>query len=201
MTRIVWIAVLFIFIVGSYFFVSHIKDSYKILPMDMNGEDMSGEFDDTWFTYQDPDGRFKVLLPIIPQYAKETMNDPNIDQKRVYDMYVAERGDGTTFMITLITFETAPGKDKEKALLKTIADEMMASNSSNQFEEIEYISKNGGEILDFTIQNPTTQIHANAFLKGKVIVVLATLVKDPGRQSVDFDKFAESFEMTSKDLP
>ena len=82
------------------------KDSYKILPLEEEKPDVTLEvynFQD-WKEFSSPDGEFNVLFPTLPQHAKENLTDPKTNEVRKYNMYVAEKNDGTIFMISLISF-------------------------------------------------------------------------------------------------
>jgi len=174
------------------------KDSYKILPIENSDPakvDLEKYNFQDWKEFAPPSGKFQVMLPTVPQQATENINDSETGETRHYDMYVSERLDGTIFMISLITFETAPSKQEAERLLEDMMNDMVNSNPSNALENKSFGEYQGSPSLDFTITNTDININAKTFMTGKKMVVLTRVAPSSQNDPTEFNFFVNSFEL------
>jgi len=189
---LVTLAIIFIAILG----FQMMKDPYKILPIDEKQPANLTAFDfQNWHEFSAPSGTFKVLLPGLPQRATENVDDPKTQEKRKYDMYVAQQDNGTIFMISLITFPGLGSVEEEHEILKQIMNDMVASNSSNKLNRTEEGDYKGHPSIDFSIENGELTIDAKAFIVSEMLYVLTRIIKSKNYTRGEFLFFVNSFEL------
>lgn len=192
-------AIVFILLIlGTYFFLKDIKDSYRILPLEevqsppLNVEAYSFQ---NWQDYSPPDGAFEVLFPTRPISAKENVQDPTTKQTRKYDMHVSEKNDGTIFMVTRITFVVPPGIKDPQELMNQMAEDMLNSNPQNLLHLKQNTSYREHEALDFAFGNDETTVHARTFVEGNTLYVLSRLSKVRAADDREYQFFLNSFDL------
>ncbi|MFV0341191.1 MAG: hypothetical protein ACK5MA_11300, partial [Parachlamydiaceae bacterium] len=148
MTRLVVIGILTAFAVLFFLGLGSIKESYKLLPISASKEGAPTQFS-SWKDYKPPSHKFSVMMPSYPQNAKQTMKDPKSKDVRKYDMYVAEKEDGSLFMISLIQFPDS--KETPEFIQKSVVNDLLASNPQNQLKSMKVGDYKGSKTLDFTI--------------------------------------------------
>lgn len=176
------------------------QDSYKILPVGEQQISNLTAFDfQNWHEFTAPSGTFKVLFPALPQHATENINDPETKDNRKYDMYVSEKENGSTFMITLITFTGASVStpSEREGLLKEMMKDMVAANPNNKLIHSESGTYKGHPSLDFILNSGEITIDAKTFIVGDTLYVLSRIEKqEKDNQSRDeFLFFVNSFEL------
>lgn len=193
MTRFAFLAAIAILIVLLSLGVLFLKDSYKVLPIDASKEFSSGPFDD-WRKFTAPSGKFDVMFPGLPQHATQTVKDKKTDTKRYYDMYVAEKPDGSIFMVSLITFPD--GKETPEFIQKTVVNDLLASNPANQLKNMKIGSYKTYKTLDFSIANNDMTIDGMTFVDGNTLYVLSAVFRNAFYNAADFDYFLKTFELS-----
>lgn len=176
------------------------KDSYKILPLDESDPatvDLEQYNFQDWKEFEAPDGKFKVMIPTIPQNAADTVTDSKTGKDRKYEMYVSERLDGTIFMISLITFEEITSHAEEERLLGSLMDDMVNSSPKNEITYKAFGEFRGSPALEFALRNPDLMIHTKTFFINKTMYVLTRVSRDNQQDSTEFNFFVNSFELTS----
>jgi len=145
-----------------------------------------------WREFKSPDGKFKVCLPYLPQHAKEVVNDQKTEKKRTYNMYIAEKPDGSIFMVNEITFhgETVLEKDK---LMRKMMNDLIASDPSNVLNSVQKGRYKGHESLDFSFENPSMIVEAKAFMENNTLFMLSHVSRAGNGKEYDF--FVNSFEL------
>ena len=195
---LVTLAIIFICILG----FRMMKDSYKILPINEKQPTNLTAFDfQNWHEFSAPSGTFKVLLPSLPQRATENVDDPKTQEKRKYDMYVAEQDNGTIFMISLISFPDLVSREEEYEILKQIMNDMIASNQSNKLNTMEEGEYKGHPSIDFSIENGELTIDAKSFIVNEILYVLTRIVKSKNYTRDEFLFFINSFELIPGNTP
>ena len=177
------------------------KDPSRLVPIQDKDSDLGLDIFEfqNWRDYSSPNGKFKVKLPTFPQQATENINDKNTGETRNYEMYVAEKQDGTIFMISLITFqnfaETFFEKDK---LMRTIMNDMMESNPNNELHSVETGKYKEFDSLDFSFGNAEMNIDAKTFIVDDTLYVLTRIVKSQESDHNEFNFFINSFDISSE---
>jgi hypothetical protein len=189
---LVTLAIVFIGIMG----FQMMKDSYKILPINDKQPANLTKFDfQNWHEFSAPSKTFKVLLPALPQRATENVDDPKTQEKRKYDMYVAQQDNGTIFMISLITFPNLESREEGYEILKQIMNDMIASNPSNKLNMMEEGDYKGYPTIDFSIENGELTIDAKTFIINETLYVLTRIGKSKDYTRDEFLFFINSFEL------
>lgn len=208
MARFLLIVVLVIIGGLGYLAVHYMKDSYKVLPASDAPEnalesqlDAETETDyQNWIEFSPPAGTFKVLMPSKPEHVSDKSNDPKTKIKRVDDVYLAERKNGSVFMIHLITYpDQQQAMTAEEGLLENFMHDMLASNPNNKLVASQPAMFKGQKALDFVIENDSFNYDVRTFLENKTVIVLASIAKKPFHNVKDFEFFINSFELSPAD--
>lgn len=180
---------------AGYLIFNNYQSVYKVLPGDVNQPAQVGEYD-TWRPFSSDDGAFSVLFPALPQRAEDSLPDPDSGEVRKYDMYVAEKNNGSIFMVSLITY--SENEELSAAmLLKTVKDEMVAAHPANKLISSETGTFEGHPAIDFSIENPDAHIDGKAFIVGRTLYLLTHVAKRDQYRRDEFDHFLHSFKLAS----
>lgn len=173
----------------------NIKSAYKAVPMKVSDEMKVPAFAE-WREFTAQTGKFEVLLPAAPQYAKEAVPIPNMeDKKRRYEMYVSEKMNSTIFMVSLITYPSDFDMSNIDEMLHSAVDEMMQTNPKNRLTKNEDSQFNGNQALDFEIDNMEYHIAGKVFLVGKTVYLLTYIAKDDNFNLKEYEHFIDSFKL------
>lgn len=150
-----------------------------------------------WQEFTAPGEKFRVLLPTLPQHAVDKVKSASENLERKYDMYVAEKSDGSVFMINLITFlNPQESKDPEK-LLRSMMEDMLASNKDNQLIQMNATQYLNHPALDYSYENKDTRVDAKTFVDKQTLYMLSRVVKRSNYNKEEFDFFVNSFELVN----
>lgn len=177
--------------------VRYAKDMYKALPATLNSTMTIVPFEE-WREFEADEAKFKVQIPALPQHATETVRDPKDQQKREYDMYVSQKNDGTIFMISLITYENDQETSNPTKLLKSIVEEMLASNPSNKLKSLKENLYHQYKAIDFSIENADVHMDGKAFVIGKTLYILSYIAKSADYNPLEYQHFIDSFKLLSR---
>lgn len=195
MTRLVFSATLAIVLICVVLGVSFLKDSYKILPIPSNATLKGAPFAD-WHDFTAPSGRFRIRLPVLPQHATQTIRDPKTGEVRNYDMYVAEKLNGSVFMVSLIRFPDS--KEAPEMLKKSVVNDLLASNPSNQLKQMKVGQYNQFKTLDFSIVNNEMAIDGMTFVDGDTLYLISALFQNAFYNPEEYKYFSNSFNLIKK---
>lgn len=149
-----------------------------------------------WSEYTPPTKKFTAKFPSSPQHATDKATDAKTKELKQYEMYISE-SEGKVFMISVISFLNADkAKKDEKAVLKSIVDDMVSSNSSNKLEKLQYGTFEGLNDVDFVIVNKSYAVVGRAFVDENQLYVLSALTKTPEESKREFNYFINSFKLT-----
>lgn len=192
MTRLIVIFMSTVFIVLVFLGILFLKDSYQILPVAASNTGEPTQFS-SWRDFKAPDGKFSVMMPSFPQNAKQSMKDPKTKQPRQYDMYVAEKDNGTIFMISLITFVN--NTETPELLQKSVVNDLLAANPTNQLKTMKVGDYKGMKTMDFSIENATMTIEGMTFSKGETLYLLSAIFPNATYNPEEFRYFVNSFDL------
>lgn len=147
-----------------------------------------------WHEFNSPTAQFKVLFPTLPQHATDTIDDPKTKQSREYDMYVAEKDNGTIFMISIIKMMNKDVKIDENALT-AVMDDILVANPQSKLKTMQVGTYQSHPALDFSIENDQVNIDGKAFLEGNTLYLLTSAAKLPNYHKNEFDFFVNSFQL------
>lgn len=203
MTRVLSILILLAALFGGILIVRYIQDSYNmpyLAEVQNQTVDESSILSDqanyeTWREFAHPSGKFKVLFPVLPQHVNDKIIDPATKEPHNYSIYVASKGDGTTFMISAISFPNQADKKTSENLLKNIVNEMLARNKNNQLKMLQPGTFRNFNTMDFSIENNDITLGGKAFVHNETLYVLAMLAKQGAFNKKEFDFFINSFDL------
>ena len=156
---------------------------------------MKEEFAD-WHLYSSPNDSFKVFFPTLPQNASTTVTDKETQKPLTYNTFVAEKPDGTTFIVNVITLSDNPPDDIK--VLKKLVDQMVLANKDNHLSDVKEGNWHQYKSLDFLIDNNDVKVLAKAFKKGNRIYVISTIRKGEDIDPTEHLFFINSFEVNDK---
>lgn len=193
--KIVTISFIVLFI-GLIYLVANLKEAYKILPMATSDNLQVPTFAE-WREFIAKTGRFKVQLPYVPQYAKESVLIPNTDQKRQYEMYASDKMNGTTFMVNLITYPKEFDLSDPNHILTETVNEITKTNAHNQLTEMKEGLYKSYPSVDFHMINQQFDIKGKAFIIGKTVYLLNYVSKTEDFDEKEYDYFVNSFQLVN----
>lgn len=189
-----WLAVI---LVAAMIFISvyFAKDAYEILPgmppKPLANEHMEAE---GWYEFKAPE-KFKLLFPTMPQHASESIIDPKTKELKKYDMYVSEKGTGSIFMLTTITFPENKKFDNADDILKNMVNDMVNVNPKNKLENMKEGTFKNMKSVDFSIVNDDVHLQGKEFINGQTLYVLAAMEKKQSYSEKEVQHFFESFDI------
>lgn len=195
MTRFVVIGILTAFAVLFFLGLGSIKESYKLLPIAASKEGAGSTQFSSWRDFRAPDHKFSVMMPAYPQNAKQTMKDTKTKELRKYDMYVAEKEDGSLFMISLIQFPES--KETPEYIQKSVVNDLLAANPQNQLKSMKIGDYKGKKTLDFSIVNDEMTVEGMAFSDADTLYLLSAIFKNSTYNPEEFKYFINSFDLTA----
>ena len=171
------------------------KQSYKIFPVtEMRARDESASPYLEWQKYTPPSKAFTVMMPLIPQHATEKITDKNTGAVRLYNMYVAEKANGTIFMVNLITFVDGIKEEEGLKILKSLMEEIIGSGKDIQVLSAEEKTFKQLPSLHFSYTRENREIDTILFRNKNIIYMLSSVGNTEHFNPKDFAFFAESFE-------
>ncbi|KAF3362382.1 Uncharacterized protein PHSC3_001049 [Chlamydiales bacterium STE3] len=193
MSRFTFALTIALIVLFGFLAVNSMKNSYKILPINAAKAVDQVPFSD-WHRFVSTEDQFAVKLPVIPQHATQSIRDPLTNKPRIYDMYVAQKEDGTIFMISLIKFPEVIQASND-VLQKTIINDMIASNPKNQLKDIKVSNYHNHKASDFKIENEEHIVIGKTFVNGKTLILLSTIFNHNAMNEQEYEFFVNSFEL------
>lgn len=173
---------------------SGIKNSFKILPI-KTSQTLEASPYALWKEFTAQTGRFKVLLPMPPQYAKDAVLIPETDKYRSYEMYISEKLDGPIFMVSLITYPGDTYTKNTEVILRDVIDELNRSKTTNRLKDLKNSKFQQYDALDFKMDNDKYNIIGKAFVIGRTVYLLAYIAQPSLFTIADYDYFIDSFKL------
>ncbi len=199
MTRALIILIFVMLAAAGYLIIANYQTTYKVLPGDLNHPPESEGYS-LWRPFTAEDGSFAVSLPVLPQRAENHRKDEHTGEDRKYDMYAAEKNDGTVFVISKISSEHQ-GDFGVDAVLEEVRDDMVNSQVDNKLISATKSKFLGHDAMDVTIEHPKAQIEGKAFLDGKTLYLLMYVAPRNHYDRKEFDHFVESFQLAPGKAP
>lgn len=201
MSRMLSLIIIALIVATGYFSIRYFKDSFNTTegtsPMVESAAMVPAPKYHDWHEFKSSIGKFKVLLPVLPQHATEKLQDPKTKQIRDYDMYVSENSDGSIFMISLITILESKGSEdlSDENLLTAVMNDMLSSNPKNTLDSKKMDTFHGHKALNFTISNNELHIYTKTFFIGRTIYILTAIAKNEQKNRPDYEFFVNSFDL------
>lgn len=168
--RFVLLVTLLLFL-ALLFFAWHIRGAYLVLPANVMKPIPVAPYS-MWRDFTSPDRHYSVRFPLFPQQATDSVRDPTTKQLRVYDMNVAEQDDGTSYVVTRITFSGGPTQG-----LGVYRDEVLTSNPNSQLKSEQTGTFFGREDLDFIFEGDNGITSCRLFFVGQTLYLLMVISK------------------------
>ena len=167
-----------------------------------NGTEVNGQMATTnnvtnlheWREFSSDTGRFKVLLPTLPQHVTDMYADPKTREQRKYETFVAAGDNGAAFMISAITFPNNLDADNGEETLKSAVADMLARNKDNKLNKMEVGKFRNQKAIDFSLSNSDLKIVGKVFSHNNILYILSMINKDSTFNGKEFDFFINSFD-------
>lgn len=182
------------FVLFILFFVSELKESYKVLPI-KESPNMAVPLYTDWRSFSPPDRKFAVLLPVPPQHAKDTVEIPRSELKRSYEMYISETLNGSIFMISIITYPREYPVVDQKSTLNDLVQEMVQTHSQNRLFSSQEGTFDKFPAVSFDINNPIYHIVGKVIAVQNTYYLLSYLAKKEQFDQVEYDYFLRNFQI------
>ncbi len=196
MTRALVVILFVMLAVAGYLIVTNYEHSYKMLPGDLANNPLPTDTYGEWRRFAAEDGSFSVNLPVLPQRAENHRKDETTGEERKYDMYAAEKNDGTVFIISMITSDQ-DSTQPTASLLENVKDEMVAAHPDNKLVASKNGTFLGHDDMDVTIENPKALIKGKAFAVGPTLYLLMYVANKDHYDQSEYDHFISSFNLGS----
>ncbi|MBA3721650.1 MAG: hypothetical protein H0W88_04540 [Parachlamydiaceae bacterium] len=181
------------------FLAFDIKNAFRVLPIKESATLEVPPFAD-WRIFSAQSDKFEVMLPAVPQYARETVPVSITDNSmRRYEMYVSQQINGPVFMISLITYPKDYNTKDEQGILHSIVDELMQSKQGNKIVNIKESLYQNHEAIDFDIQNKKFNVMGKAFIIDHTVYLLTYIADLPDSVLADYEKFINSFKLPKQE--
>jgi hypothetical protein len=184
------LAVILVGVIGVHFS----SGMYKMLPATLDKSVPVVPFED-WKEFRSDGGHFTVSFPAIAQHATENLPDPKTHQKRRYDMYVAEKNNGSVFMVSLITYVDEKSISTPKKILKETLEEMVAANPENKILSVNEANYLNHEAIGFSLENKEARVEAKAFIVGNTLYLISYIASLDNYNKDEFRYFLSSFHL------
>lgn len=195
MSRMLTILIAILVLLGSFLVIRYAKDSYKILPFnEKNPLNAKSNFLD-WKEFNQTDGTFKALFPVLPQRVTDKIADPLTSEPRKYDMYAAVDELGTGFIISTITFPTKVDSRDVETVLRSAVNDMLERNKDNKLKMTKIGKFSGADSLDFALENSQVTIAGKAILHNNILYVLSMADKTGDFNANELNFFVNSFHI------
>jgi len=198
MARLLLVLFILLAMAGAMMIIKHAGKTYRYLPMDLE-EPPKIEAFEQWREFVSAIGKFKVMLPSVPQHASEDLPVPDSEFVLKYEMYVSEEGDGTTFMISLIKYPDGIDTSKPENMLENVMNEMISVNPSNRLRSMSFFDLDNHKALDFSIASPEIVVNSRAFIVEKILYLLTVIDKVNKEDSEEYQYFIDSFQLLPLD--
>lgn len=147
-----------------------------------------------WREFSSDTGRFKVLLPTLPQHVTDMFTDPKTKEQRKYETFVAAGDNGAAFMISAITFPNNLDADNGEETLRSAVSDMMIRNKENKLNKMESGKFRNNKAIDFSLSNGDLLIVGKVFSHNNILYILSMINKDATFNEKEFDFFINSFD-------
>lgn len=194
MARLLLVVVVTIVLIMSYGTVRYAKESYKIFPINEGPSFQTADLQN-WLEFEAPTKKFRVLFPSLPQHASNQQKNIKQGDSKAYEMYVAEKDDGTVFMISLITFPNKLDVVEGEEVMRSIFEDMVASDVNNKVILRQSGKYEQFDALEFSIENQIQKMNTRTFVVGNTVYVLSSVTKIEKFNPEEFRFFLNSFEL------
>lgn len=175
------------------FFAWNIESAYRLLPANVR-EPMPAVPFAGWRDFTSADGQYSVKFPDIAQTAQDTVG------QRLYDMTVAERANGTTFLVTRITF-TGDAVDQIHRSLDSFRDEIITSQPGSVITEQQATHVGDHPALMFDMDNVRARSVCKLFFVNDTLFMVMVISPKEFYRQDDVDYFFASFALHTLKKP
>ncbi|MDB6080775.1 MAG: hypothetical protein JWO53_47 [Chlamydiia bacterium] len=193
---IVYAVVIFLAVIALDQWRKHSSDAESIEGKE-SAEKITALDQSEWKEFTPSNDKFKVMLPVLPHHASDTVPLTSGQGSVTYDMYLSQERDGTTCMISLIQYPNDFDTSKPGDMLDNVMNQLMAGNPSNRLRNVQKGLFHNVQALDFSIENNGVFVRSKTFLAGKTLFVLTLVDRNSSSIEEQFKTFSDSFEFGS----
>ena len=149
-----------------------------------------------WREFSSDTGKFKVLLPTLPQHVTDMLADPKTREQRKYETFVAAGDNGAAFMISAISSPNSLNSEDNDETLKSAVSDMMARNKENKLNKMEMGKFREQRAVDFSLTNGDLLIVGKVFSHNNILYILSMINKSSSFNPQELDFFINSFHFS-----
>lgn len=147
-----------------------------------------------WRQFSPSSGKFKVMLPGIPQHVTEMIKDSKSLESRKYDTYATGEENGPMFMLSTIVLKEPINLPETEEVLKKMLQEILARNENNNLKTMKFSNFHNLRALDFSMANGELLIAGKIFAHNNTIYILSMVNKSDIFNPRELSFFIDSFE-------
>ncbi len=181
-----WIVIAVLALIGVYAFNTFGKDE-AISPTQVDATTTK----QVWKLFKPQNGRFEVLFPSVPQHVTES--HPEGKDMTKYDVYLAQDGDGSIYMISFTDYPPSYAMGSVDDVLEAVKNGAVGANSKAEVKQVERSTFLNLPSLDFSLTNSDSAIRSKVILDERTLIVLTVMNRDPTHLDKDFNTFTGSF--------
>ena len=155
----------------------------------------------TWREFEFKPGRFKVLLPALPQHVSDTVTDPKTKEPRKYETFATASDNGSAFIVNAITYASPFEAQANEDYLKEAVTEMLSRNTENKLNNMKAGTFRGRPALDFSMNNGDMLIEGKILTHHEVMYILSMLSKKEAFNKDELNYFINSFQFIDEEQP
>ncbi len=176
-------------------FFLNLKKSWEVLPV-FPAPEMPGSSFQNWNMFNDPEKEFQVLFPSVPKNASKELRNEQTAEVSKQNVFVAEKTNGSIYMISRIEFPSTDIVKDEEKVLKAAIDDLVNANPKNVLISSKAENFQGKKALRFEIRNQDVYTQGLAFLRDSSLYVLTAISRTTDRDDAEFGNFVSSFQYT-----
>jgi hypothetical protein len=146
--------------------------------------------------FNDPEKEFQVLFPSVPKNASKELRNEQTAEVSKQNVFVAEKTNGSIYMISRIEFPSTDIVKDEEKVLKAAIDDLVNANPKNVLISSKAENFQGKKALRFEIRNQDVYTQGLAFLRDSSLYVLTAISRTTDRDDAEFGNFVSSFQYT-----
>lgn len=188
--RIVLMIIVVFFVGMIYLMFANFKDLSVAVPANLKKEEPISPYEG-WREFAYKEENFSAKFPAIVQNAKDTVTNPYIDGKLLYDMYASEQWNGAIYMVNVITYP----KNVDLATVKQFLTTTLQSHQNSKLISSEEIRFAEHPAIEFVSVAGEAQTNGILLADKDKIYFLTYITEESNRNLKDYDYFKKSFKL------
>ncbi len=195
-SRALVLLISFVILIAAIIFVNQTVNWYSSLN-NQYAEAVSKEPFGDWREFQSEASHFSVKLPAMAQNATEEVVDKKNKTKRFYDLYIAEKENGSLFMVTRTTFADPKVLNPASKIMQEMIREIALSKQDSKIRSLDEYDYKGNEGFKFVIDRTDGIYRGIMFHHGPSLYLLSYIDPKKSDDEEDYNYFLNSFLLSN----